>query len=207
MKDGQDKKIQVLLLSESTFMDQGAKHFIEDALKPVKIYSLGSVQDAEQALSGILLDMVVFCRLTFHSVGAQEVKRLHALAPGTPFLGVGFTGIGPRDIDALKRAGLDAVILEEDSYETAVCVLHGLLDGNPPEERSAPDDTTQGRILTPRQQEVRDLLVAGYGNKEIAKRLTISVGTAKAHVAAVLKQYGVCRRTQFLALDHTDPHR
>jgi DNA-binding NarL/FixJ family response regulator len=50
--------------------------------------------------------------------------------------------------------------------------------------------------LTPRQAEVLNLLLQGKPNKEIARRLGLSVETVKDHVQAVLRALGVNSRTQ-----------
>ena len=50
--------------------------------------------------------------------------------------------------------------------------------------------------LTPRQAEVLTLLLQGKPNKEIARRLGLSVETIKDHVQAVLRALGVNSRTQ-----------
>ena len=45
-------------------------------------------------------------------------------------------------------------------------------------------------VLTGRQREVADCIASRLSNKEIAKRLRISVSTVKNHVCAVLTAYG-----------------
>ena len=57
--------------------------------------------------------------------------------------------------------------------------------------------------LTPREQEVLELIGKGFTNKEIAKRLYIEVGTVKNHVHNILKKLDVNTRDDaaaFLAL-------
>lgn len=49
--------------------------------------------------------------------------------------------------------------------------------------------------LTPRQQQILDLLRAGKVNKEIAKELGIEIGTVKQHVVALFKRLNVSNRT------------
>ncbi|KRT69408.1 MAG: LuxR family two component transcriptional regulator [candidate division NC10 bacterium CSP1-5] len=48
--------------------------------------------------------------------------------------------------------------------------------------------------LTPREQEVATLVVAGLRNKEIANRLCISVETVRTHVANILAKQGILSR-------------
>lgn len=50
--------------------------------------------------------------------------------------------------------------------------------------------------LTPRQADVLTMLLQGKPNKDIARRLNLSVETIKDHVAAVLRALGVSSRTQ-----------
>ena len=49
--------------------------------------------------------------------------------------------------------------------------------------------------LTPRQREVLALMGQGQSNKEIARALTLSEGTVKLHVTAILKALKVHNRT------------
>jgi DNA-binding NarL/FixJ family response regulator len=53
---------------------------------------------------------------------------------------------------------------------------------------------------TPREQEVLGLLATGASNKMIARRLGISVATAKFHVAAVLAKLGARGRSDAVAI-------
>jgi DNA-binding NarL/FixJ family response regulator len=48
--------------------------------------------------------------------------------------------------------------------------------------------------LTPRQQDVLDLLVQGKTNKEIALALKLGEGTVKIHMAAIFRYFGVNNR-------------
>ena len=56
--------------------------------------------------------------------------------------------------------------------------------------------------LTPRQREVLALLCQGLSNKVICRRLDISTGTVKVHVAVILKELGVSSRVQAVLTAH-----
>jgi len=74
----------------------------------------------------------------------------------------------------------------------------------------AHDETDEGRLieegpahaavhLSPREAQVLALLAEGAPNKVIARRLDISVHTAKFHVAALLVKLGAANRTDAIA--------
>ncbi|BCM21114.1 helix-turn-helix transcriptional regulator [Mesorhizobium sp. J8] len=62
------------------------------------------------------------------------------------------------------------------------------------------DDSQARPSLSPREAEVLALLAEGAPNKVIARRLNISVHTAKFHVAAILIKLGAANRTDAIAI-------
>jgi len=50
--------------------------------------------------------------------------------------------------------------------------------------------------LTPREQEVLQLVAQGKTNKEIAESLTISEHTVESHVSQIYQKLDVCNRVQ-----------
>ncbi len=65
----------------------------------------------------------------------------------------------------------------------------------PPPER----EPENGTALTPREHEVIELLALGSSNKEIARKLGISVHTAKFHVGQLLDKLDATGRTDAVA--------
>jgi two-component system nitrate/nitrite response regulator NarL len=55
-------------------------------------------------------------------------------------------------------------------------------------------------LLSPREQEVLELLSEGLSNRDIAERLGISRHTAKFHVNAILDKLGATTRTEAVVL-------
>ncbi|WP_396270679.1 response regulator [Ideonella sp.] len=80
----------------------------------------------------------------------------------------------------------------EGSYTAPAPRSAPLPPSPPPPRRPSMDELG----LTPRQSEVMQLLLQGKPNKDIARRLGLSVETVKDHVQAVLRALGVNSRTQ-----------
>jgi DNA-binding NarL/FixJ family response regulator len=80
--------------------------------------------------------------------------------------------------------------------ESAATPLPGSVAAFSQEEgyQAAPSLDSLG--LTPRQEDVLVCLLQGMPNKEIARRINLSVETVKDHVAGVLRALGVSSRTQ-----------
>jgi len=56
--------------------------------------------------------------------------------------------------------------------------------------------------LTPRETDVLQHLAQGRSNKDIARKLDISEGTAKSHVQAILQKLDAISRTEALTIAH-----
>ncbi len=71
---------------------------------------------------------------------------------------------------------------------------------NSPTHRSLPHQQSLIEPLTPREQEVLTLLVAGASNQAIADQLIITSNTAKRHVKHILGKLGATNRVQAVIL-------
>ena len=76
------------------------------------------------------------------------------------------------------------------SGEIAARALQRLADEKAHREDSSP------KRLTPREREVLGWVVQGHTNREIAGKLSLSVGTVKIHVEHIIAKLGVSDRTQ-----------
>ncbi|WDF34021.1 response regulator transcription factor [Arthrobacter agilis] len=79
-------------------------------------------------------------------------------------------------------------------------LLDGAMFTRLTENRTA--DTGEAISLTARELEVRDLLVEGLADKQIATRLAIWVKTVEKHVSAMLRKTGARNRTMLVGLQH-----
>ena len=121
---------------------------------------------------------------------ADDVDAVAALRAGV-------AAVLPRSAElADLRIALDAVVrglavaplrMIERAWRDAVERRHGL------------DPAADSIGLTSRELEVLSLLGEGASNKEIARRLAISVHTAKFHVASILEKLDATGRTDAVA--------
>jgi len=105
----------------------------------------------------------------------------------------GARGILRRDLDAPRLlAALHGAALGLVVYDEAAAA--SLLRPAALEPRALVEP------LTPREQEVLQLLASGLSNKAIAQRLAISEHTAKFHVAKLLQKLGALSRSEAVFL-------
>jgi DNA-binding NarL/FixJ family response regulator len=113
----------------------------------------------------------------------------------------------PRSIAEAVHAGAKAYVLKtaegEEILETVRMVARGhvVFDSamwdalSEEEERS----DTEEIHLSPRGSEILMLLSKGFGNREIAEELGVSIETVKTHIERLYKRLGVTTRTDAVA--------
>jgi LuxR family maltose regulon positive regulatory protein len=129
--------------------------------------------------------------LTYINHGIELLARAHAAA-------------GERE-DALELLDEALVVLEGTDMTVALARMQALrrelagsvqaIDHDAPSSSSRPS-VYPADELTSRELEVLALLATGLANRDIAKRLHVSVGTIKTHVHRILAKLDVGNRTQ-----------
>jgi DNA-binding NarL/FixJ family response regulator len=64
--------------------------------------------------------------------------------------------------------------------------------------RQAPVSSPEAALLTPRENEILDLLAQGFRNKEIAEQLHVSVNTIRTHIYNIYEKLHVQNRIEAL---------
>lgn len=111
--------------------------------------------------------------------------RIATLREGRPWLRVlaVFRTLDAPAMNRLIAAGADAFVGAGTPAEEVCASVLALANGASPAPsatvRSAAEDTAIG--LTPREAEVLRFLSAGFSNKEVARRLSLSVRTVETH--------------------------
>jgi DNA-binding NarL/FixJ family response regulator len=143
--------------------------------------------------------------------GIEATRRIVRDQPGTRVLILTTFGLDNYVYDAL-RAGASGFMLKDAPPEEIAAAVRIVASGEallaPAVTRAvieefarhtpAPTSTPPPSLeeLTPREQEVLDLLARGLSNPEICERLVISEATTKTHVARILQKLDLRDRVQ-----------
>ena len=116
------------------------------------------------------------------------IARLADLKKRLPHLRalVSFEALRGADLQALLSAGADAFIARGATPGEVASAIRALAEGadrlvQHEMPAASPPDGADCLGLTPREAEVLRFLSAGFSNKEVARRLTLSVRTVETH--------------------------
>lgn len=102
----------------------------------------------------------------------------------------------------LEIPSVHAFVPKSAPSEQICMAIEAALQGRKlPFAHRAPEARRPEVVLTPRMEEVRQLLRQGMSNKLIARTLGISEGTVKNHMSEIFKALQVSNRTQAAQLD------
>jgi DNA-binding NarL/FixJ family response regulator len=186
---------------------------LEQLLRSELGYTVASVTNDPEAVSQLIeqrrVDTVVA-----HAPSRELLTKWRNRHPATMFVVIAGESDEGETLDALY-AGATAILppwAESTEVATAIDVagrglallprniLERLLHANSPaSEESLRDDGASRVSLTPREHEVLTAMADGASNKLIARRLGISLHTAKFHVAAILAKLDADSRTEAVA--------
>lgn len=125
--------------------------------------------------------------------GIELMKRLRAMDMRAPIIFLSAHGEVPMAVQALKDGAFDFLEKPYNNQKFLDCVQRALEhDALSRVHRNADEDLlARLRNLTPREQEIIDMIVAGRSNKGIAKSLGISHKTVEAHRSRLMTKMGV----------------
>jgi DNA-binding NarL/FixJ family response regulator len=141
--------------------------------------------------------------------GVEAVRRLKPVLPATQFVMLTVYEDADHIYNALS-AGATGYLLKQTPREELLSALGEVHRGGSPmtsniarkvvqafKQTSAP--IPPGQELSPREQEVLELLARGYLYKEIAERLNISVPTVNTYIRRMYEKLQVRSRAQAVA--------
>jgi DNA-binding NarL/FixJ family response regulator len=190
------------------------------ALERGGIEVCGEANTAEGALEVALREHPDACLLDVHMPGGgpAAASSITTRLPDTVVLMLSVSREEADLLESLRRGAVGYLLKDMNPERLAVAVraaLHGeamvprtLLPLLIDELRDLPDPVGQPhtlRGLTRRQAEVLQLLRAGAGTAEIAKRLLLSEVTVRRHISTIAARLGVSSREDVIRIASVDP--
>jgi NarL family two-component system response regulator LiaR len=190
--------IRVLIADDHAVVRQGLRTFL-DLQEDIEV--VAEAADGEEALALIeeLAPDVVLIDLVMPRVdGIEALRRLRERAPAVRAI-VLSSFVDDDKLFPAVRAGAAGYLLKDvqpQELVEAIRTVHGggaLL--HPQVAARLLQDMAEDP-LTPREHDVLALIGRGMPNKLIARELSLSEKTVKAHVSSILAKLGVTDRTQ-----------
>lgn len=195
--------MKILILDPQFLTRSGLIYLLTSYSNEVSIYEADNFAVAQSYLaSGEQYDMI-FSELDLPDIDHRQIaQRLYQQASDSHI--VLFTWRQHNaDIRQALVQGARSYLCKGTVAEQMKLAIHGLLQGR----EYLPDETSMlsasgslrndiERNLSPRQQEIMQLLAQGLSNKEIANILGITEGTIRVHLSAIFKAIKVSNRTE-----------
>jgi len=190
--------IRVLIADDHAVVRQGLRAFL-DLQEDVEV--VGEAADGAEALEAAerLAPDVVLIDLVMPGVGGIEaIRGLRERAPSVRAI-VLSSFVDDDKLFPAVRAGAAGYLLKDVQPQELVEAIRTVHAGGAllhPRVASRLLEEMATDPLTPREREVLSLIGRGMANKVIARELSLSEKTVKAHVSSILAKLGVSDRTQ-----------
>lgn len=172
-----------------------------------------SIAEALRLTRALKPDVVLLDVALPDGTGIDAIQFLRQAHPGTRILMLTVNDASEAVIEAV-RSGAAGYLLKGSSANEVVTALRTVALGgtyaSPGAAASLISEVARPRRaveseLTPREQEVHELLGEGLTNREIAGRLVLSEKTVKRHVTVVMQKLGVRNRVEAALLARKRP--
>jgi NarL family two-component system response regulator LiaR len=199
--------IRVMIVDDHDMVRKGLATFLK---VNADLELVGEARDGQEALrmcEQVRPDVILMDLVMPEMDGTTATKLIRERWPEVQV--VALTSFQEQDlVRKVLQAGAIGYLLKNvtvDDLAEAIRAAHAGQSTLAPEAaqaliQTASQEPAVGHDLTPREHEVLALMVEGLSNPEIARRLTVSRSTARAHVSNVLSKLGVSNRAEAITL-------
>ena len=181
---------KILIIDDHQIYLDGLEMLLSQAFDQASIYKACNLEEARVHLqSGVEFDLILL-DLTLNDANGFQLCELDELKH-QPIAILSASG-HLKDIQQARTLGLLGFLNKASDNVKLIDDIQRLLQG----ECIYPEAGVASLILTPRQQDVLNLLSEGYPNKVICKELKLSEATVKTHLRALFSILDVHTRTQ-----------
>ena len=193
-----EEKIKVMVVDDHPLMRVGVAAIINARPNMTVVAQTGTGEEAVALFHEHKPDITLMDLRLPKMSGVDAILAIRARYPKSRFV-VLTTYEGDEDIHRAFEAGAQGYVIKGMPYQTLIDALLRVHSGGrflPPPVVRALESRMPDSELSPREQEVLQLLVNGKSNKEIASELGITNATVKCHVSTILMRLNVSDRTQ-----------
>lgn len=203
----------VLLVDDHSLITTAMSALLKSMYPEVQIYTGSSARDARELANkfGDSADLMILDLCLPDSSGTGLLEQLLSEYPALKILvlsgvvdpdsilkslSAGAAGYVPKSLDATLLKHAISFVLEDGVYiPSKVLSQQQSVGMNPQQPLENPSSSVH---LTPRQCQVLKLLSQGDSIKTICKKMELSEGTIKTHVAAIYRAFNAKNRTEAL---------
>ncbi|MGH8255306.1 MAG: response regulator [Steroidobacteraceae bacterium] len=198
------KKIRVILADDHPVVRDGLAAMINQQSDMEVVAEAGDGDEAVDLYQKHRPDLMVLDLRMPKRDGVAVVQRVMELNPEACLL-IMTTYDGDEDIFRCLSQGAKGYLLKDAPRQEILSAIRAVSENRPYASSSVAAKALQRMAkpsLTRRELDVLQLVAQGRSNKDIARRLTITEGTAKTHVKAILTKLDAISRTEALAIAH-----
>ena len=197
-------KIRVILADDHPVVRDGLAAIIN---QQPDMHVIAEAADGEEAIALFQREqpdvMVLDLRMPKRD-GVAVVEHVLGQDPKARLL-IMTTFDGDEDIFRCLSQGAKGYLLKDSPRQEILAAIRAVSQDQPYTSSSIAAKAVQRMSkpnLTKREVEVIQLLAQGRSNKDIARRLNITEGTAKTHVKSILTKLDAISRTEAVAVAH-----
>jgi RNA polymerase sigma factor (sigma-70 family) len=199
------ERIRVMIADDHHMVREGLKVLLSTSDDIVVVGEAANGDEAVRLCREVQPDVVLMDVVMPVMDGAAATAAITSDCPTVKVVAL-TTFVDDDLVTRTLEAGAISYLLKDARPETLTGAVRDAYEGRGTIDTSVMKTILQrreddvGRELTPREREVLALLAAGMSNKEIAEKLTLSVGTVRLHVSNVLAKLGAPNRTTAAAI-------
>ena len=197
-------KIRVVLADDHPIVRDGLAAIINLQTDMAVVAEAGDGEQAIELYEQHRPDVMVLDLRMPRVDGATVVQRVLERHPHARLLVI-TTYDGDEDIFRCLSQGAKGYLLKDAPRQEILSAIRAVSEDHPYTSSSVAAKALQRMVkpsLTQRELDVLQQLAEGRSNKDIARRLDITEGTAKTHVKAILTKLDAISRTEAVAVAH-----